>query len=69
MVSTTTSVDVPKSGKIIHNPELCRGCKICELACSVYHEGICSANTQAATMHALKKTSLCALIVRPVRGI
>lgn len=44
MPSTTTSVDVPKSGKIIHNPELCRGCKICELACSVYHEGICSAH-------------------------
>lgn len=26
----------------MHNPELCRACKICELACSLYHEGICS---------------------------
>ena len=40
MSSETISVDALKSGKIIHNPELCRGCKICELACSVYKEAL-----------------------------
>jgi Fe-S-cluster-containing hydrogenase component 2 len=35
-------MEVPKSGIIVHNPNLCRGCRICELACSAYHEGICS---------------------------
>lgn len=35
-------IEVPKSGMIVHNPNLCRGCKICELACSAYHEGQCS---------------------------
>ena len=33
--------EVPKSGKIVHNPDLCRGCKVCEVACSAYHDGIC----------------------------
>ena len=44
MVSKNVSVEVSRSGVIIHNPDLCRGCKICELACSVYHDGICSAH-------------------------
>jgi len=44
MPSTNVSIDVPKSGKIIHNPDLCRACKICEVACSAYHDGICSAH-------------------------
>jgi len=44
MVSKNVSVEVSRSGVIIHNPGLCRGCKICELACSVYHDGICSAH-------------------------
>ncbi len=35
-------LDVKKSGAIEHNPGLCRGCKICEVACSAYHEGVCS---------------------------
>jgi carbon-monoxide dehydrogenase iron sulfur subunit len=34
--------NTPKSGVIVHNPDLCRGCFICELACSAYHEGECS---------------------------
>ena len=34
--------DVPKSGVVVHNPEICRGCKICEVGCSAYHDGICS---------------------------
>lgn len=36
------SIELPKSGVIVHNPDLCRGCRICELACSAYHEGVCS---------------------------
>jgi Fe-S-cluster-containing hydrogenase component 2 len=44
MPSPNISTDVPKSGKIAHNPELCRGCKMCELACSAYHDGMCSAH-------------------------
>lgn len=44
MVSKDVSAVVPKSGKIVHNPDLCRGCKICEVACSAYHDGICSAH-------------------------
>lgn len=35
-------LEVKKSGVIEHNPDLCRGCKICEVACSAYHEGVCS---------------------------
>jgi len=31
-----------KSGKIGINKEICHGCGICELACSLYHEGVCS---------------------------
>ena len=30
------------SGRISVNTGLCSGCSICELACSLYHEGICS---------------------------
>ena len=30
------------SGKISIDKELCSGCSICELACSLYHEGQCS---------------------------
>ncbi|MCL5770927.1 MAG: 4Fe-4S dicluster domain-containing protein [Actinobacteria bacterium] len=30
-----------KSGKIKVNKELCSGCGICELACSLYHENVC----------------------------
>lgn len=29
------------SGKITVDRELCSGCSICELACSLYHEGTC----------------------------
>ena len=36
------STEVLVSGVIVHRCKLCRGCKICELACSAYHEGICS---------------------------
>ena len=40
--SRETSLKVPKSAVIKHDPNLCRGCGICEIACSSYHEGICS---------------------------
>jgi len=42
--SVEVSFKVLKSGKVIHNPELCRGCRICELACSAYHDGACGAH-------------------------
>jgi Fe-S-cluster-containing hydrogenase component 2 len=44
MPPADVSFKVPKSGKIIHNPELCRGCRICELACSAYHDGACGSH-------------------------
>jgi Fe-S-cluster-containing hydrogenase component 2 len=30
------------SKRIIVDAELCSGCSICELACSLYHEGVCN---------------------------
>jgi Fe-S-cluster-containing hydrogenase component 2 len=44
MASKNKPAVVPKSGRIVHNPELCRGCKVCETACSAQHDGICSAH-------------------------
>jgi len=40
--SQNMNLDIPKSRFIVHEPSLCRGCGICELACSAYHEGECS---------------------------
>lgn len=34
--------EIPKCGVVVHDPDLCRGCKICEVACSAYHDGACS---------------------------
>jgi len=39
--TVTETVALPKSGVIIHDPTVCRGCGICELACSLVHEGAC----------------------------
>jgi Fe-S-cluster-containing hydrogenase component 2 len=33
-------LDVIKSGVIIHDPDVCTGCGICELMCSLYQEGV-----------------------------
>ncbi len=49
----------------MHNPELCRGCKICEVACSLYHEGICSSqlsriHIDADDLNLIFKAELCA---------
>jgi Fe-S-cluster-containing hydrogenase component 2 len=33
-------VNVVKSGVIIHDEKTCTGCGICELMCSLYHEGV-----------------------------
>ena len=43
MSASHAAVDVPASGRIVHDPDLCRGCRICEVACSAYHDGMCSA--------------------------
>ena len=32
--------EVIKSGVLVHDPNVCTGCGICELMCSLYHEGI-----------------------------
>ena len=29
----------PVSGLIVHNPQVCTGCGLCDLMCSLYHEG------------------------------
>jgi len=29
----------PVSGRILHDPEVCTGCGLCDLMCSLYHEG------------------------------
>jgi Fe-S-cluster-containing hydrogenase component 2 len=39
---TAAMTEVPLSGVVRHNPDLCRGCKLCELACSASHDGQCS---------------------------
>lgn len=31
---------VPGSGELVHVPDVCTGCGICELMCSLYHEGV-----------------------------
>lgn len=49
MESEVISAVVPKSGRIEHNPDLCRGCRICEVACSAYHDEICS--SQLSRIH------------------
>ena len=44
MASQNVPAKVKKSGRITHDPSLCRGCRICETACSVIHDGICSSH-------------------------
>ncbi len=44
MSERNVSATVGKSGRIVHDPSLCRGCRICETACSVLHEGSCGAH-------------------------
>ena len=41
--TTTIAAQVPPAiGHIVNDPNLCRGCHRCELACSIYHEGVSS---------------------------
>ena len=32
-------LDVPESGVLVHDPTVCAGCGVCEVMCSLYHEG------------------------------
>ncbi len=32
----------PAIGHVVHNPDICSGCRTCEIVCSVYHEGVAS---------------------------
>ena len=29
-------------GRVVHNPDICSGCRTCEIVCSTYHEGVAS---------------------------
>lgn len=29
-------------GRVVHNQDICSGCRLCECVCSVYHEGVAS---------------------------
>lgn len=42
----------PASGFILANMDLCKGCMICALACSLQHEGAC--NPRLARLHAAR---------------
>jgi ferredoxin len=33
-------VSTPELGTLVHVPAICTGCGICELMCSLYHEGV-----------------------------
>ena len=33
-------LSVPAVGELVHVPDVCTGCGICELMCSLYHEGV-----------------------------
>jgi len=32
--------EVPKSGVLVHDLNVCAGCGVCEVMCSLYHEGV-----------------------------
>ncbi len=34
-----TNVEAKKAPKVMHNPKDCTGCGLCDLMCSLYHEG------------------------------
>lgn len=31
-------------GRIVHDPDLCSGCRTCEIVCSTYHDGVASSS-------------------------
>jgi len=39
-MSGETPADVPKSGVLVWNEDLCTGCGVCELMCSLLHNGV-----------------------------
>jgi len=39
MVQKQQKYDFLKSDMLVHDPDICSGCGICELMCSLYHEG------------------------------
>jgi len=32
--------EIPKAALIVHDPKMCAGCGVCEVMCSLYHEGV-----------------------------
>ena len=49
-MSRSASSDLPKSGVILCNPEACHGCGICELVCSLSHDGVCGPSVSRITL-------------------
>jgi Fe-S-cluster-containing hydrogenase component 2 len=39
-VDKETLINVPESGVVVCDEDLCTGCGTCELMCSLYHEGV-----------------------------
>jgi Fe-S-cluster-containing hydrogenase component 2 len=35
--------EVPKSARLVHESKVCAGCGVCEVMCSLYHEGVLGA--------------------------
>ena len=38
-MAKTKEKESPVSARIVHDPEVCTGCGLCDLMCSLYHEG------------------------------
>jgi len=45
-------IAAPSKGHIIHNPNICSGCRTCEIVCSLYNEGV--VNPELARIQVLK---------------
>jgi len=38
-MTETKRGQAPVSARLVHNPDVCTGCGLCDLMCSLYHEG------------------------------
>ena len=50
MIARNMCYPIKKSGRIVHETKLCTACGICELVCSLYHEGVCSPSLSRITL-------------------
>ena len=44
--------EVPKAARLVHDPKVCTGCGVCEVMCSLYHEG--AAGSALARSHIVR---------------